>query len=141
MKKRKKVSLLVLASALSFSIFASNQANAAVKATSFEYKIKKQNGNTRGEPRLRNTTKPSNKWAVRVDWSNEEGGRTFTSFFLERNDNVNVSSYINVREGEPAYYKSAYSSANKTYVYLTAENNNTNNDTFNVKGIWKPYSE
>lgn len=47
-----------------------------------------------------------------------------------------MSGDIRAKQGAGAYYKAAYSSASKTTVYLTGENNNYSGNTYYVSGYW-----
>ena len=66
----------------------------------------------------------------------EEGAWTYTTYWLEHynGDNVVPSHSIRVEDG-PQYYNT-YSSASRSTVYLTAENNNKNDTDYFVSGVW-----
>lgn len=133
--------MTVLLFLLSFStIAATNGLASAPSPTEFSYAIKAKQANTRdSKPEYRNTGNTNDKWGVVLLKSNETGGKTFTDFWLERYDETNVSSAISVKEADGVYTNTAYTSASYTSVYLTAENNNYNNETYIAKGKWRPY--
>lgn len=141
MSKIKKIMLTVLLFLLTFSaMVASNGLAKVPKSTSYTYKINANHENTRSaNSKYRNTSDTNNKWGVALTSSSEKAERSITRFWLERYDGTNVSSALNVRIGEGVYVNSTYSSASFSSVYLTAENNNYNNSTYNVSGKWRPY--
>ncbi|MCY8935670.1 DUF2712 domain-containing protein [Peribacillus frigoritolerans] len=101
----------------------------------FEFTIKPDQGNSRTTARYRETTVENNAWKVNVTESGE-GNTALTTFWLELSGGTNVSHPFSVAEVESAKYAPAYTNASKAYVHLTAQNNNLNNDTYGVTGIW-----
>ncbi len=65
-----------------------------------------------------------------------EGSNTITNYWMENSATTNVTPTVSVTQGKGYYYENAYSSANGTTVYLTAENNNFNGSAYNVSGYW-----
>lgn len=128
--------------ALAFGIlggiaFSTTPAFASEDHDYFNYTIKANQANTRTDaPRERTTTDIHNKWMTQVTDSNENGGYTYTTFWLEGYDGTNVSPSMKVLEGDDEYTSDAYSSASKRYVYLTAQNNNDNDDVYTAEGYW-----
>ncbi|MGP7817838.1 DUF2712 domain-containing protein [Niallia sp. 01092] len=89
------------------------------------------------ESAYRQTTSIDNPWKVQMTWSEEsDSSNTITRFWLEKENETNVSAPVDKLEGDPASYVKPYSTANQTTVYLTAENNNYNLDQYLVEGIW-----
>lgn len=106
----------------------------------FNMNVKPYQGNVRTDLRYRQTSHTNNPWKVKMtdsweDYYNTNDG-AITTFWLEKGNGTNVSRAINTAENKGAVYTQAYSSANKEYVHLTAENNNYNGKTYQIKGIW-----
>lgn len=137
--KKKKSVVMLLTAMLATAAFSTPQTQAKVDKHRYEFTIKANQENSRSAGQYRNTTNPNSKWIVNMSRSNETGSRTKTTFWLERNDKGNVSPAIDVLEDNGYYHSSAYTSANKTTVYLTAENNNYNNEIYTAAGHWAPY--
>lgn len=137
MKKQfKKVTKLFLAAIIALGVYIplntlASDDDIAYKFTIYSYQKngKEKNG------RYRQTSYVDNPWKVRLD-SSGEGKGTYTRFWLENASATNVSIEKNVKQGAGAYYTNPYSSANKTDVWLTGENNNYNGKSYTVSGIW-----
>ncbi|HAE62304.1 MAG TPA: hypothetical protein DCG38_08245 [Eubacteriaceae bacterium] len=123
-------SIMILVVFISSTIFAGND-NAG-----FSFQIQPFQLNIHSTERYRSTTNIYNTWKVNLVYSGEGSG-TYTRFWLEEypKDN-NVSPTLDVKQGSGAHYYYAYSSASQTDVWLTAENNNFGNTTYQVSGYW-----
>lgn len=64
------------------------------------------------------------------------GGKTYNTFWLEHSNGVNVSPSHDVQEGSGAHYYQASESANGSYVRLTSQNNNYDNNAYVINGYW-----
>lgn len=73
-----------------------------------------------------------------LDSSDETGGTTKTRFWIEGSDGTNLSETMDILEDAGWSYKNPYSSANERTVYLTAENNNYNSESYTAIGRWIP---
>ncbi len=138
-RTKKKIGSYAIALGLLGGIVASTTPAFAGAETDidFKYTIKANQANTRtAEPRYRQTSNENNKWMVQVTNSTENGGRTWTTFWLEGSNGENVSPSQKVLEDDGRYNQKAYSTASKRTVYLTAQNNNNNDDVFTVNGYW-----
>ena len=102
---------------------------------SFSGTVKTYQKNTRLDCRYRQTEKKENPWKVCLE-SSGEGKGTVTLFWLESTTGKNLSDDVYAVQGGPVYYNNPYSSAKKCDVYLTAENNNYNGNSYYVTGIW-----
>ncbi len=85
--------------------------------------------------RYRQTNDVNNPWKVKMTYTGE-GSNTITNYWMENSATTNVTPTVSVTQGKGYYYENAYSSANGTTVYLTAENNNFNGSAYNVSGYW-----
>ena len=101
----------------------------------YQFHILKQQQNSRKTGRYCGTADVNNAWKVWMKRS-EEGAWTYTTYWLEHynGDTVAPSHSIRVEDG-PQYYNT-YSSASRSTVYLTAENNNKNDTDYFVSGVW-----
>jgi hypothetical protein len=107
----------------------------------YQYHIASYTINTSGEYAYRQTDSVNNPWKVRMDWSWEGEDdnvlkTTITRFWLEDDDDRDVSVPVNKLEGDPFSYIKPNSSANKKRVWLTADNNNYNLDQYICHGYW-----
>lgn len=134
--KKSKILAMMITGAIVFSSLFSLNAFAGNDNVGFSFTIKAWQGNTRVEDgRYRETANPNNSWKVNLTDSGE-GTETITRFWLENFNQDNVSSAIDAVEGSGAHYKEAYGSASQVTCYLTAENNNWNNETYIAYGFW-----
>ncbi|OEG13160.1 hypothetical protein BCR25_05205 [Enterococcus termitis] len=101
----------------------------------FSFTIKPKQQNTYTGTRYRQTTNRERAWMVRLR-SSGEGWMTYTRFWLEKSNGENVSKGFNAQSGGATLYNSAYSSASKQNVRLTAENNNYNSASYPCYGTW-----
>lgn len=85
--------------------------------------------------RYRQTVHPENPWKVKLT-SHTQGEGSYATFWLEGADNSTVSPDRSVKLGKPASYSSAYNSANKRTVYLTAQNGYLVVATYTLAGKW-----
>ena len=85
--------------------------------------------------RYRQTNDTNNPWKVKMTFTGE-GSNTVTNYWLENAATTNVTPTVAVTQGKGFYYENAYSSANNTTAYITAENNNYNGMAYNVTGYW-----
>lgn len=132
MKKMVKITTLVTA----FCVLGGITANASYTTKGYNGDIKTYHGNTRLGYEHRSTSDTSNPWRVSIKYSGEGKG-TITTFWLENFYGTNVSADIDAEyNGIYQYYASPYSKVNESDVYLTAENNNYNNDTYQIRGYW-----
>jgi Protein of unknown function (DUF2712) len=140
MKKEAKIKIASLGLALGIAagvIVPASISYATDDDIGYTFTIQGWQQNTSGTARYRETSDTTNAWKVRVTNSTESGGDTYTRFWLQNRDSgSNVSASMNVMEDKGYYYNNPYSSANKSWVRLTAENNNYNNDVFDVTGHW-----
>lgn len=90
---------------------------------------------TDANARYRQTKDPNNPWKVCLE-SSGEGKGSITTFWLEIKSGKNVSTGVNVKQGDPAKYSAAYNDANAVTVYLTGQNNNYSSAVYNVSGFW-----
>lgn len=88
-----------------------------------------------GTDQNRQTGDPADRWKVKLSTSGEGKG-TYTTFWLENYDGDNVSKTVDVKQGKGYYYRPSYRSGCKTHVWLTAENNNFNSNSYEVSGYW-----
>lgn len=136
MRLAKKLTKVVLVATLALASISSVSVFAGDGNHDFKFQIGSYWGNGSVETgRYRSTTNPNNMWKVNLKTSGEGEG-TYTDFWLEKKDGENVSGDIRAKKGAGAYYKAAYSSASKTTVYLTGENNNYSGNTYYVSGYW-----
>lgn len=90
-----------------------------------------------GSAKYRSTSSIENSWKVQMTYSNESAdSKTVSTYWLEGTNGENVTPSVNVKEDAPAYYKQAYDSASRRTVYLTVQNNNFDNNTYEVGGNW-----
>lgn len=137
MKTRKRKYAMIAAFSAILGLSAVSPIAAAYEDNNvrFDFTIKAYQQNSREEGRYRGTSNVDNKWKV---WMQEstEGKGTYTTFWLEHYNGDNVSPAHSIREADGPCYYSAYSSASRSTVYLTAENNNYNDTSYFVKGVW-----
>lgn len=135
-KRMKKIAGIVL-TAISVATLAIPSVYAGME-NDFAFKFKvgsfKRNGHCDTE-RNRQTADPADRWKVELT-SSGEGKGTYTTFWLENYDEDNVSETVKVKQGKGYYYRPSKRSGCKTYVYLTAENNNFNSNSYEVRGYW-----
>ena len=104
----------------------------------FSFDLKPEYGNSTTSARYRQTTNVNNKWKVNLT-KNAEGNGTLATFWLTtRSDGKNIVSdkAHDVAQGSGAHYYNAKDSASKKDVRLSAENNNSSTDSFEVSGYW-----
>lgn len=102
----------------------------------YKFKVSSYHNNEHCDiSRHRQTADPGDRWKVKLSTS-AEGTGTYTRFWLENYDEDNVSQTVDVKQGVGYYYRPSYNSGCKTYVWLTAENNNYNSDSYEVSGYW-----
>lgn len=131
-----KKTLKLVTLATTFCVLMGITANATYVCNDYDGRIKAYHANTRFEFALRSTNQTANPWRVAIRESGEGKG-TITTFWLEDFYGNNVSADINVKyDGYSEYYASPYSTANGIDVYLTAENNNYNAASYNLRGYW-----
>ena len=137
MKFMKKMFASVFVVAVVFSCVSTINAHAATNDNyDYKFQIGRWAGNGSVEKaRERTTEYYNNAWKVRLDTSGEGTG-TITRFWLELKSGTNVTGAIQAKQGGAEQYKIAYPEAQKKWVYLTGENNNYNNSTYYVTGIW-----
>lgn len=138
--KKFKVKGLILTLVMIISIITLNSISlAADNNIGYKFTIKSLMANSYSSEKYRETTNPSNPWKVKLE-SSGEGKGTITSFWLARKDvwgdKVRASDIHNVKQGAKAKYSGAWKSANKSKVYLGAENNNNSYNTYSVSGYW-----
>lgn len=121
----------VMSSALAGSLVEAKDDNISYKFRIGSYQTNGQDPNGR----YRETGDVNNPWKVKMT-SSGEGSGTVTNYWLENSNDDNVSSSVSVKQGKGFYYNNPNSSANKTTVYLTAENNNYDGSAYNVAGYW-----
>lgn len=127
--------ILVISSFVLVALSGTLVASASNDNIGFKFRIMtyQMNSNTAG--RYRQTTNPDNKWKVNLLKSGEGKG-TITTFFLENDFGLNLSKGHQVKQGSGNHYYSAYANASKKYIFLSAENNNWNNNSYMVSGNW-----
>lgn len=137
MEMKKRVMWLMACLLVLVSLGFTAKAYAAYKTdyVKFTFVIKPKQKNTSTSTRYRQTTNRNRAWTVQLG-SSEEGWMTYTRFWLEKSNGENVSKAFNASAGGPRLYNSAYSSASKQNVKLTAENNNYNNASYSCYGTW-----
>ncbi|PAF36237.1 hypothetical protein CHH58_13380 [Terribacillus saccharophilus] len=140
MKKstRKKITSLALATGIASAIIVPNTPSfAADNNVGYNFLITQFQQNNYAASRYRQTKSVDNKWKVKMTYSDESGGKTYTRFWLSGFPvSKNVSSTVNVLEDHDAYYRKPYEEANQADVRLTAENNNFSNTVYNAEGYW-----
>ncbi|WP_047980202.1 DUF2712 domain-containing protein [Ornithinibacillus contaminans] len=109
-------------------VFASNDNH------NFSFKIGSYYSNSFSAERYRQTDSIDNKWKVNLAYSSEGAG-TITTFWIHKGSN-RVSEYKSITQGTGAHTYKPYSTANKSYVKLGAENNNYSSNTYSVSGYW-----
>ena len=134
-RKRKNAMSAAFAAILGLSAVSPIAAAYEDNDVGYQFHILNQQQNSRDTGRYRGTTDVNNAWKVWMQRS-EEGAWTYTTYWLEHynGDNVAASHSIRVEDG-PQYYNT-YSSASRSTVYLTAENNNKNETDYFVSGVW-----
>lgn len=121
------------------NLFAENIQTKSNDNREFDFYIRPYQGNNSTSLVYRQTSNKENPWKVNLtdSWecdSHNDG--CLTTFWLEHSDGKNVSAAYNVSEKMGAQYYPAYASANKSYVRLTAENNNNNGASYRIRGYW-----
>ncbi|MEK4381414.1 DUF2712 domain-containing protein [Aeribacillus sp. FSL K6-2848] len=101
---------------------------------SFHFTLKPKYKNSYSAERYRETSNPKNKWKVNLAYSSEGKG-TIATFWLDKSG-TRVSNIYDVKQGSGAHYYTAYSTANKSYVRLGAENNNYSTNNYTIAGYW-----
>ncbi|MGE1164474.1 DUF2712 domain-containing protein [Peribacillus simplex] len=134
--KGKKLIQHALIFGLFATIFIPSSTFAWPSTGGFAFNIQPNQGNTRSEGAYRSANTTAIPWGVQVDSSNESGDKTYTRFWIEGVDGTNVSESANVLEDSGDKWVNPYSTANQRTVYLTAENNNYNSESFLVTGFW-----
>lgn len=137
MKNEKKVLGLMSCLLVIISMGFTAKAYAAYQTNyiDFSFTIKPKQKNSYTETRYRQTTDRDRAWFTQLT-SSGEGWMTYTRFWLEKSNGENVSKAYNVQAGGAKSFNSAYSSASKQRVRLTAENNNYNNASYPCYGKW-----
>ena len=136
MKTRMKV---VLASAVfvTCSSLTPIMAGAVDDNIPFTLHIKQYMQNSRvSEGRYQGATNVNNKWKVKMTYTNEGGPGDYTSFWLENYNGNNVSDVVTINVQDGTVYSPAKGEASQCTVYLTAENNRSNDVTYTVRGFW-----
>jgi len=139
MKKAKNIKLvkLVITFGLLAAIFIPVTSTlAAENYYDYAFTIKAYQANTKSGGLYRETTNTSNRWRVSMYESTESSGKDITRFWLSGSDNTKLSPSSDVLEDNGPYYADAYSSASQRTVYLTAENNNYNANSYACYGYW-----
>ncbi|MCO7128258.1 DUF2712 domain-containing protein [Sporolactobacillus shoreicorticis] len=137
MKKRHVIVKMVVA-LLATVVIGFGTQFASAKDNDIGYKFKVYGWMANGketEGRYRQTDSIDNSWKVQLKTSGEGQG-TITGFWLENSSAQNVSQTEYVKQGEGPHYQKPFASANKRDVWLTAQNNNFNGESYTVKGIW-----
>lgn len=99
----------------------------------------------------RNTNSKTNKWAVKLSYSNEHtkdhsdgSAKTATTFWLGVNNpngiNPAGSSKVTVTEGAGYKKSDAFSNASLKNVYLYASDNHATNAAYDVDGYWYAFT-
>ncbi|MDF0479540.1 DUF2712 domain-containing protein [Vagococcus sp. PNs007] len=133
---KKKTLFFALASVVTLSSSFYINALATDDNISFNFRVPSyQSNGHEATGQYRQTTHTDNQWKVKLLKSGEGKG-TITKFWLENKNDTNVSKTVNAKQGSGPYYKDAYKSASQINVWLTAENNNFNGDSYNVSGNW-----
>lgn len=141
---KKKIIYLLSLGALTLGVFGTIPAANAYQTNDvpYSFSIQPNQGNSDTEPRYRGTTNKYRTWAVHM-YRSTEGVGTYTTYWIEKTDNSNVSQAVDVKAGNGddtdsgmKYFVNAYNSANATDVKLTAENNNYSSNRYSVKGFW-----
>lgn len=137
MVKRKLVLKIVLALLITTVVgFGTSSAFASNNKIDYSFKVYGYWFNGKApDGRYRETDNVNNSWKVRLEHSGEGSG-TITTFWLENASSGNVTISKDVKQGNGPYYTNPYTSANKTTVWLTAQNNNYNGDSYTVSGYW-----
>ncbi len=106
----------------------------------FGFQIMPHQSNSRAPGRYRSTNNVNNQWKVNMKYSGESTASNndgyVTRFWIEHENGTNVSKSVEQSERTGTMYVKPYSSANKSTVYLTAENNTYTNTSYYVSGIW-----
>lgn len=135
MKRTKKYTLVILATILFLiGIPLSTMAYSNDK-NEFNYEIDALGTNTGTENAYRSTTNPKNSWKVNLQTSTEGKG-TYTRFWLENAETLDVSPTRTIKVGSGDHYTEAYASASKKQVYFTADNNNMSWSGYYITGYW-----
>ncbi len=126
--------LLAIISALSSTVaFASTDEN-----ISYLFTVKNYLGISRdSNPQWRSTSDNNNAWKVNFKTSEEPGNSTMTKFSLglEEEDNL-ASNWYGVVVGTGAHYYAANNDGDFATVYLQAQNNNNNANSYVISGYW-----
>ena len=114
----------------------------SVKAQSYSGMIRKHKANTWLDKAYRDTTSTKVKVHVRLDKSNEgeDAGKytdTATRFWIEDENENNISDTQVILEGAGYDGITPYSKASKRTVYLTAEDNEDTDHIYKISGEWK----
>lgn len=100
---------------------------------SYKFELKTGYANSYTGTKYRQTSNVENPWKVNMK-KNTEGKGCIATYWLSNNDKERVSAVHNVKQGSGDHYYNAWKAANKTYVRLSAENNN--NAACTVSGYW-----
>lgn len=105
----------------------------------FKFEIGPNNANSYSAREYRATDDWNNAWKVNMtdSWECESRNDTcLTRYWITNDANEHSSDVHDISEQEGNRYFSARSNAKNTMIRLTAENNNKNNETYDVKGYW-----
>ena len=97
--------------------------------------IKGKRQNTWLGDAYRDTTKKSDPFYVSLEYS-DEGSGTVTRFWIEDKKENNLCDTRDVTQGKGFYPQNTYQAGCNKQVYLTAENNNYNQDIYRIEGQW-----
>lgn len=114
----------------------------SVKAQSYSGMIKRHKANTWLDKAYRDTTKAEDPVLVKLEKSNEgedmgKFANTRTRFWIEDENENNLSLTTVVTEGTRYYEIAPYQKASKRTVYLTAEDNEDTDHIYKISGKWK----
>lgn len=134
--------LLMMAFLLMFCVTGVNAYAASTDNIGYSFKILPYQQNSHSAVRYRGTDNPHRAWMVNFKKSGEIGSKTKTRYWLSLTYGRGQASDdhdVVVGSGRHFYRGNQYS--NKTDVYLAAENNNYNTESYYVSGYWDEETE
>ncbi|MCO7175009.1 DUF2712 domain-containing protein [Sporolactobacillus kofuensis] len=136
---KKKLMKLILAGLIALCLLIPTISHAAEKNEyRYNFNIGPYQANSRvsdANAHKRTTTNIHEAWMVNLEGS-EEGFNSITQFWMENKSGHNITPTVNAYSGRGEAYEKASDDATGVYCYLTAQNNNYNNNSYNVSGYW-----
>lgn len=137
----RKLTTLLIAFVLMFSLSIPIMSSAAVQNYSFDFYLKANcvTGHNNESKRRRSTDNTSNQWRVCLNES-EEGKGAIALFALALDETTWGSQRFPVAQGTGWVSFDAYQSASPGNVWIAAKNNNNTDKRYRIQGEWKTQS-